>query len=292
MKLKSFVNINKMPSKKLTLKQIYTDFGLRYDVREARKLLDLEKNVSKKEVNQLLRDYWYEIEDETNPYVYVYTLSGTSRSTYTTKATKTRPANTLLTQPQNISLQFQSTTKIKVPLRKFAIHNILGVDNLPNKFPIISIEQALNYLPNENIIDAFINKGTGSERFTTFEYLTRQRVRKTQADIRTTQMFKSYMNLPYKEFNGFKDSGNSMCVPETILHHLQLNNRNKKLKLKDVVDTLENYAKDDTDIKYDISYKFTEEELEGEYECPDEFTNVAERGYTPEELIKTLEDYN
>ena len=296
MKLKSYTNINKMPSKKLTLKQIYKDFGLRYDVREARKILDLEKDVSKKEVNQLLREYWYEIEDETNPYVYVYTLSGTSRTTYTTKATKTSgvgaPAKTLLTQPQNISLQFQSTTKIKVPLRKFAIHNIFVVDTLPNQFPIISIQQALNYLPNETIIESFISKGTGSERFTTFEYLTRQRVRKTQADIRTTQMFKSYMNLPYKEFNGFKDTGNSMCVPETILHHLQLNNRNKKLKLNDIVDTLENYAKDDVDIKHDISYRFTEEEFEGETECPDEFINVAERGYTPEELIQTLEDYN
>ena len=266
MKIKSFDNINKMPSKKLTLKQIYKDFGLRYDVREARKLLDLDKSVSKKEVNQLLREYWYEIEDETNPYVYVYTLSGTSRTTYTIKATNTRPARTLLTQPQNVSLQFQSVNKIKVPLRKFAINQTALYENLPNQFPIISQQEALNYLPNDTIIDAFIAKGTGSERFTTFEYLTRQRVRKTQADIRTTQMFKSYMNLPYREFNGFKDSGNSMCVPETILHHLQLNNRNKKLKLKDVVDTLETYAKDDTDIKYDISYKFTEEELEGEYE--------------------------
>jgi hypothetical protein len=291
-KKKSFVNINKMPSKKLTLKQIYKDFGLRYDVREARKLLDLDKSVSKKEVNNLLREYWYEIENETNPYVYVYTLSGTSRTTYTRKATKTQPAKTLLTPPQNISLQFQSLSKIKVPLRKFAINQTQLFENLPNQFPIITTKDALNYLPNELIIDAFIQKGSGSERFTTFEYLTRQRVRKTQADIRTTKMFKSYMNLPYREFNGFRDTGNSMCVPETILHHLKLNNRNKKLKLQDIVDTLEIYANDDTDIKYDISYRFTEEELEGEYECPDEFTNIAERGYTPEELIKTLEDYN
>ena len=293
MKLKSFVNINKMPSKKLTLKQIYKDFGLRYDVREARKLMDLDNSVSKKEVNKLLREYWYNIEDETNPYVYVYTLSGTSRTTYEIKKKKFGGLPiVILTQPQNISLQFQSTSKIKVPLRKFAINQTTLFENLPNQFPIISVEEALNYLPNERIIDAFISKGSGSERFTTFEYLTRQRVRKTQADIRTTQMFKSYTLLPYKEFNGFKDSGNSMCVPETILHHLQLNNRNKKLKLNDVVDTLETYAKEDIDIKYDISYKFTEEELVGEYECPDEFTNVAERGYTPEELIKTLEEYN
>jgi hypothetical protein len=45
-----------------------------------------------------------------------------------------------------------------------------------------------------------------------------------------------------------------MCVPETILHHLKLNGRNKKLKLKDVIDTLENYANDTKDI--DIKYEY------------------------------------
>jgi hypothetical protein len=50
-------------------------------------------------------------------------------------------------------------------------------------------------------------------------------------------MYKCIVNLPFKEFNGFRDTGNAMCVPETILHHLKLNpKRNKKLKLKDVIE--------------------------------------------------------
>jgi hypothetical protein len=50
-------------------------------------------------------------------------------------------------------------------------------------------------------------------------------------------MYKCIVNLPYKEFNGFRDSGNAMCVPETILHHLKLDpGRNKKLKLNEVIE--------------------------------------------------------
>ena len=38
-----------------------------------------------------------------------------------------------------------------------------------------------------------------------------------------------------------------MCVPETILHHLQSNGRNKKLTLKKVIATLEEVYVDDED---------------------------------------------
>ena len=48
---------NKMTSKKLTMKQIYKDFKLRYDVREARRFLELSKSTPKTEVNKALRNY-------------------------------------------------------------------------------------------------------------------------------------------------------------------------------------------------------------------------------------------
>lgn len=291
MKNKISTNINMPPSKKkLTLRQIYKDFGLRYDVREARKLMDLDKSVSKKEVNRMLRDYWYEIEDETNPFVYVYTLSGTSRTYYWKKEGNTTIKR--LTQPETISISFQSSQKLNVPMRKFAINNILGMA-VQSQYPIVDEETALTYLPNQRVIEKFLQEGSGSEKLTTFLTLNRQRIRKTDADLRTTLMYKCIVNLPYKEFNGFRDSGNAMCVPETILHHLKSTGRNKKLKLNDVIDTLETYADADNDIdlKYDKDYRFTEEELEGEYECPDEYSELGQRGYTPEELIKTLESY-
>ena len=47
------------------------------------------------------------------------------------------------------------------------------------------------------------------------------------------------VNSPYKGFNGFKDTGVGRCVPETILHHLKVNGRFKKLTLEEVIDTLE-----------------------------------------------------
>jgi len=292
MEKKIFTNNNMPPSKKkkLTLKQIYSDFGLRFDVREARKLMDLPKDTPKKEVNSLLRDYWRMIEDETNPYVYVYTLSGTSRTYYLKKEGNKKVKR--LTQPETISITFQTKQKLNVPIRRFAINNILDMQ-VQSQYPIVSYDQALIYLPNQQALDEFLQKGSGSEKLTTFLTLNRQRIRKTDADLRTTLMFKSIINLPFKEFNGFRDTGNSMCVPETILHHLKLNGRNKKLKLNDVIETLENYSNDtsDIDIKYNIEYRFSEDELEGDYECPNEYAELGQRGYTPEELIQTLESY-
>lgn len=297
MKNKILSNINMPPSKKkrLTLKQIYKDFGLRYDVREARKLMDLEKNVPKAEVNRLLREFWYSIEDETNPYVYVYTLSGTSQSTYLKK----NPTNRdewikVLGKPEEISITFQTMQKLEVPMRKFAIHNVSPEElvKLPPDVIETEIFSATQFLNNEKAISKFLDKGPGSEKLVIFKKLTRQRLRKIEADIKKIEMFKCIVNLPFREFNGFRDSGNAMCVPETILHHLKLNGRNKKLKLNDIIETLENYVEDDIDIKYDKEYRFTEDELEGDYECPDEFTEIGQRGYTPEELIKTLESYN
>ena len=204
MENKIFTNINMPPSKKkLTLKQIYRDFGLRYDVREARKLMDLPKDTPKKEVNSLLRDYWYSIEDDINPFVYVYTLSGTSRTYYLKKEGNTRVKR--LTQPETISITFQTKQNLNVPLRRFAINNIVGMQ-VQSQYPIVSYDQALIYLPNEQAIDKFLQQGSGSEKLTTFLTLNKQRIRKTNADLRTTLMYKRVVHLPFKEFNGFRDS--------------------------------------------------------------------------------------
>lgn len=292
MKNKILGNINMPPQKKkrLTLKQIYKDFGLRYDVREARKLLDLPKNTPKAEVNTLLRESWYMIEDTVNPYVYVYTLSGTTQTTYLKKEGNRTVKR--LTQPKQITLTFQSSQKINVPMRKFAISNIEDMDIRLAGVSMTYAGDALEYLNNQAVIERFLEFGEGSEKLQVFRTLTRQRVRKNDADIRTTEMYKCIVNLPYKEFNGFRDSGDAMCVPETILHHLKITGRNKKLKINDVIETLESKVEDDLDVKYDNEYCFTEDELEGDYECPDEYSKLGQRGYTPEELIATLEHYD
>ena len=70
---------NNMTSKKLTLKQIYKAFNLRYDVREARRFLEMTKSTPKTEVNNVLRNYYHSIEEETHQPIYTYTLTGTSQ---------------------------------------------------------------------------------------------------------------------------------------------------------------------------------------------------------------------
>jgi hypothetical protein len=177
-------------------------------------------------------------------------------------------------------------------MRKFAISSIEGMDIRLPGVSMTDIFNATEYLNNQAVIERFLEFGEGSEKLQVFRTLSRQRIRKNDADIRTTEMFKCIVNLPYKEFNGFRDSGDAMCVPETILHHLKITGRNKKLKIDDVIETLESKVEDDLDIKYDNEYRFTEEELEGPYECPDEYAKLGQRGYTPEELIATLEHYD
>ena len=80
-------------------------------------------------------------------------------------------------------------------------------------------------------------------------------------------MYYSTINLPYKEFNGFRDSGNMMCVPETILHHLKLNGRNKKLRLEDIINSL-----DENNDKMDWVY---DEPEEGEPEPYEEYGKLG-----------------
>ena len=105
-------------------------------------------------------------------------------------------------------------------------------------------------------------------------------------------MFKAFAYLPYREFTGFKDLGNGMCVPETILHHIQLNNRNKKQTLDTVIDVLDDVVEElehNEPDKHEVvqQYRYTEDEID-EYEDPETYIK-GKSGYTPYQLIKTLE---
>ena len=193
---------NNMTSKKLTLKQIYKAFNLRYDVREARRFLDLTKSTPKTEVNKVLRNYYHSIEEETHQPIYTYTLTGTSQMGKG--------------KLENISLSFQS--KEKYDIKK----GTLDIDN-------------------ENILREWAKLGTGYMKFKQqiVTNVTRRKLPKSRKQLKDMPLYNCSVNVPQKEFNGFKDSGNMMCVPETILHHLKINGRNKKLKLDDVIKLLE-----------------------------------------------------
>ena len=64
------------------------------------------------------------------------------------------------------------------------------------------------------------------------------------------------IRIPHKGFNGFRDSGDMMCVPETLLKHLQATGKNKKIKLEHVICDLE-LIKNGTNKKTPFSFGFT-----------------------------------
>ena len=103
-------------------------------------------------------------------------------------------------------------------------------------------------------------------------------------------LFRNNVNSPSKQFNGFEDTGDGLCVPETILHHLKVKGRNKKLTLEKVIETLEEVYPDDDD-----DYEYYYEDANGKTivipkeECPKE--EKGKKGYTPQDIIKTLESY-
>ena len=66
---------------KLTLKDIYKSFGIKYDLRNARNLLNLPHG-TRQQVNSALRALYQQIKDETDTPIYTYTLTGTSESEF------------------------------------------------------------------------------------------------------------------------------------------------------------------------------------------------------------------
>ena len=59
---------------KLTLKDIYKSFGIKYDLRNARNLLNLPHG-TRQQVNSALRALYQQIKDETDTPIYTYTLT-------------------------------------------------------------------------------------------------------------------------------------------------------------------------------------------------------------------------
>ena len=96
----------------------------------------------------------------------------------------------------------------------------------------------------------------------TIEHISKRKLPKKGKQLKDVPLFNCVVNLPYKEFNGFRDKGDMMCVPETILHHLQINGRNKKLTLEKVIETLEQEYKNDESV--DIEDRANDGCLRGE----------------------------
>ena len=214
---------NNMTSKKLTLKQIYKAFNLRYDVREARRFLEVTKSTPKTEVNKVLRNYYHSIKEETHQPIYTYTLTGKRYKFATSQGEKT--------QVTPVSFTFQSKTKYEIfPM------NIILTDRTDNEFINLLIKKTFdNGLPTfrvgdiPEIFDAFLTpfikaNTSGPLHYFNFtiENITKRKLPKSRKQLKDIPLYNCSVNVPQKEFNGFKDSGNMMCVPETILHHLKI----------------------------------------------------------------------
>lgn len=296
--------------KKLTLKDIYKAFGIKYDLRNARKLLGLPKTTTKTQVHRELRDLYNDIIEDTYQPIYQYNFSGSSKDI--------RDGSI-----KNISFTFQSKTQYDMyPM------NILGGDTkvkIENGLPTYNMENVPEIF--EPFLGPFIDENTGG----LYHYFNlvinkveKRKLPKKRKQLKDVPLFNCVVNLPYQGFNGFKDSGELMCVPETILHHLQINGFKKKETLEKVIAVLEEEYKeykheeyitipkaiiDFNTLSIEEKREFLEQRFKAyddlinrddyddeeiydsdeETECPDE--EYGKRGYTPEDIIKTLEHY-
>ena len=280
-----------------SIKNIYKDFGLRFNVIEARKLLGLDKTVSKKDVNNLLRDLYNQQQEEINKQkIYSYTLSGTYQ--YITTQPKIKNSKVsfkpTISKPYNIEISFQSKTFYKLtPFNFYTVEEDdklfknLWKKNKSNNYPMITnIDDTLEYLNNEEITYKFKSKAKGSNVIITPIKLKYKTYKSNQnPTIKTDEGLTKLKNLPlykaviftqYPQFNGFKDTGSGCCVPETIFHHLTLKGKNKKLKYDDFIGVCENFKGVlPSNSKYNYIYEI--DEIEG-YEDPEEEEGNVKEG--------------
>ena len=116
-------------SKRLTLRQIYKEFEIPFDLRAARKLLNLPKETPRTVVNKQLKQLYYEQKAESYQPFYSHTLSGVIHDI--------RPPFSV----KDITFTFQS--KKKYALYSF---NLIGDDSgeqefkFRNKYPTFTVE--------------------------------------------------------------------------------------------------------------------------------------------------------
>ena len=251
------------------LREIYQDLGINYSLASAKKYLretagfnDITKTSSRIEVNRAIREVYNAI----NPVIFQYTLTGSYQQKYTTKG------ETKFTNPIQVQTTFFSRTKTKLkPFMTLRVDN--SREELEEMGIVFDLPVALDveqYFKKEIALSDFNIEG--SEYVLKVFGLQENKIRELDADLKNIPMYRATINLPYQEFNGFRDTGKGECVPETILHHLQLKGYYKKKTLDDVKKVLnEPYHLDKIDD-----------------DCPDE---EFDGGYTPRDVIRTLEHF-
>ena len=306
------------------LKDIYRAFGLRYDIREARKFLNLDKEIPRSRVNRELKKYFHIIEDEINPWVYSYTLVAYFRQVYHTekgpKIGKRTP----------ISVSFQSKTRYTLQPGCCFIHTSMGysrntvekVWKKVEKGRLLTIDEAVKYIGNKTVLLQLQDKSNGYNNVFRLQELRRERLRKMDKKLENVKLFREIVQLPHREFNEFKDTGNSRCVPETLLYHLQRTGKNKKLSIEKLIKMMDKIIDDNEPCKYRYDPEDSAEEFDVEledlilekYDNDPKFNEQMEEkfrqqyskkgpprtlpieegkmGYSACDIIKTLEHFN
>jgi len=238
--------------KQLTLRKIYKELGLRYDLRAARKLLGLDKDVPRRDVNRLIRDLYHQQRSESDVKTYQYTLTGTSQQLL-------KGGEWGAKDP--ISMSFLSMTKYKES-------DLIGVMNEDETTPAL--------------FQAWTELGPGYMKLNIVTNVERTAIQKMSKKLSKIPLYGAYVNIPqFEQFKGFEDTGDMMCVPEAIFDHLKLGANTKKLTLETIIDDLEEAYYDDDDDPYDPDVPADE--------CPDE--PRGKRGYTAEDIKRVLTKY-
>jgi hypothetical protein len=278
------------------LKTIYKELGIKYDLRAARKYLKADAKLPRLEINRLLKQKY----NEVNPSGYIYTIYGTAYTIKLNKQTK----EYVITSPQKISISFYNDGKmkkyrlipcsIKVNVSKDVATNYTAI----NETDFVDFNVYCN-VPKD-VKETLIQEGLGSEKVIDVLSISAKATRRFNVNDEETMLFNSNVLLPHHQFNNFKDSGENKCVPETLLYHIQLNNRNKKITLQNVISKLNEYdgkCAVDEDIEDEYDYLLPKElrkpkEVDDEWENPEGSIEDGTCGYTGRAVIQVLKDFN
>lgn len=267
------------------LKTIYKELGIKYDLREARKYLKVDKKLPRLEVNRLLKEKY----NEENPSGYIYTLYGTAYSVRLDKKKK----EYVITSPQKISISFYKDGKRKAYRAIECSIKVNVSKDVATNYTAISLADFVDSNVYCNVPkdakETLTQEGLGSEKVIDVFRISAKATRRFNVNEEETILFNSNVLLPHHQFNNFKDSGENKCVPETLLHHIKLNNRNKKVTLENVIDKLNEY--DGKCDGYDSDDEFIPRE-DCEWENPEGSIEDGTCGYSASAIIKYLIELN
>ena len=262
------------------------------NIQEAKKYLGMKKDKASMVYEELMYLYNDQIDEirkvEKNikykeKHVYIYTIHGESRAQYQVKNV------TKMSNPMPITMTFQSKTKYDIKkMNVSAISDFEIKSNIVNnKFPIVWWEDAEALMGTLDIVIEWMNKGDTPRQYkvNTILNVKRKKILKKHLELKDMPMFHAVIDLPYKQFRGFRDSGKYMCVPETILHHLQKDGRHKKTTLQDLENDLKLVQEHDEDHNRGFTAKDVVKVL-NEYGCRSRLLDINQRQFITGDFSK------